>query len=167
MTRSNGTLAVGDDVPQFTAPVADEEGISRQSLSDYLPAAPVVLAFFPAAFSGTCTAELCTFRDRFGPLAETDGAVLGISTDLPWALAEFREQESLPFPLVADNDAAICSAYGVRTAYERLDIDGVAQRAVFVVDGDCTVSWRWLAESPGREPDDDAVAAAVDAAAEH
>lgn len=83
MTHTNEPPAVGDDAPAFTAPVADEDGLAQQSLADYLPDAPVVLAFFPAAFSGTCTAELCTFRDRFGPLTETDAAVLGISTDLP------------------------------------------------------------------------------------
>lgn len=166
MSRTDEPLAVGDDAPGFTAPVADEAGLSRRSLSDYLPNAPVVLAFFPAAFSGTCTTELCTFRDRLGPLAGADAGVLGVSTDLPWALAEFREQESLPFPLVADNDASICSAYGVRTTYERLGIDDVARRAVFVLDRDGTVNWRWLAENPGQEPDYAAVAAAVDAATE-
>ncbi|MEF8800027.1 MAG: redoxin domain-containing protein [Halolamina sp.] len=162
MTRTNEPPAVGDDAPAFTAPVADEDGLAHQSLTDYLPDAPVVLAFFPAAFSGTCTTELCTFRDRFGPLKESDAAVLGISTDLPWALAEFREQESLPFPLVADNDASICSAYGVRTTYERLRIDGIARRSVFVVDGDGVVRYRWLAEHPGQEPDYDAVSTSVE-----
>jgi len=162
MSRADEPVAVGDDAPRFTAPIADEDGIESRALPDYLSDAPVVLAFFPAAFSGTCTAELCTFRDRLDPLAETEGTVLGISTDLPWALAEFRERESLPFPLVADNDAAISSAYGVRTSFDGLGIDDVARRAVFVLDGDGAVTWRWLADDPGQEPDYDAVAAAVD-----
>lgn len=162
MTSSDEPLAIGDDAPSFTAPVADEDGIAQQALADYLPDAPVVLAFFPAAFSGTCTTELCTFRDRLGPLTDADATVLGLSTDLPWALAAFREQESLPFPLVADNDGSICSAYGVRTTYERLDIDAIARRSVFVVDSDGVVSYRWLAENPGQEPEYDAVSAAVE-----
>lgn len=159
--------AVGDEAPGFTAPVADENGIAQQSAEDYLPEAPVVLAFFPAAFSGTCSTELCTFRDRLGPLADTGGTVLGISTDLPWALAEFREQESLPFPLVADNDASVCAAYGVRTAYDRLGIDAVARRAVFVVDAEGAVTYRWLAENPGNEPVYGEVEEAVADAAEN
>ena len=158
--------AVGTDAPTFSAPVAADDGITPRSLTAYLGETPTVLAFFPAAFSGTCTTELCTFRDSLAPLA-TDGAtVLGISTDLPWALAAFREAESLPFPLVADNDGSVCEAYGVRTTYERFDMDGVARRSVFVVDADGTVTYRWLADEPGTEPDYEAVSAALDAAAD-
>jgi len=160
------TPLVGDDAPQFTAPVADDEGIAPRSLSEYLGTTPVVLAFYPAAFSNTCTTEFCTFRDRLGPLASDEATVLGISTDLPWALAEFREAESLPFPLVADNDAAICADYGVHTRFERLGIDGTARRSVFVVDADGEVTYRWLADDPGQEPDYEAVEEALRAAAD-
>ena len=153
--------AVGDDAPGFSAPVADGDGIVERDLESYSGETPTVLAFFPAAFSGTCTAELCTFRDRLGPLASESATVFGISTDLPWALAEFREAESLPFPLVADNDGAICADYGVRTRYERLGIDGVARRSVFVLDADGAVTYRWLADDPGTEPDYEAVEGAI------
>lgn len=156
-------IAVGEAAPAFTLPTATGDGIDGTSLADYLNG-PLVLAFFPAAFSGTCTAELCTFRDRLEPLADAGGDVLGISTDLPWALVAFREEEGLSFPLAADNDGTVCSAYGVRTHYEPYSIDGVARRAVFVVDASGTVTYRWLAEHPGQEPAYDAVAAAVDAA---
>jgi peroxiredoxin len=152
---------VGDDAPRFTATVADADGIRSGTLAAYLGDTPTVVAFFPAAFSGTCPTEFCTFRDRLGPLVSEDATVLGISTDLPWALAEFREQESLPYPLVADNDAAICAAYGVRTRYERLGIDEVARRSVFVLDPAGTVTYRWLADDPGEEPDYQAVDRAV------
>ncbi|AEN06016.1 redoxin domain-containing protein [Halolamina sp.] len=157
-------MAVGEAAPTFRLPTADETGIGPKGFEDHLGDNPLVVAFFPAAFSGTCTTELCTFRDRLGPLSETDAAVLGISTDLPWALAEFREQEGLSFPLAADNDAAVCESYGVRTQYEPYGIDAVARRAVFVVDADGVVTYRWLAENPGQEPDYEAVGAAVDAA---
>jgi peroxiredoxin len=153
--------SVGDDAPGFTAPVADADGISTGTLADYLGDTPTVVAFFPAAFSGTCTSEFCTFRDRLGPVASGDATVLGVSTDLPWALAEFRVQESLPFPLIADNDATVCATYGVRTRYDRLGIDGVARRSVFVLDPDGTVTYRWLADDPGEEPDYAAVDRAV------
>jgi peroxiredoxin len=157
--------AIGDTAPQFTAPVADDDGISTRSLSHHLGETPVVLAFYPAAFSNTCTTEFSTFRDRLGPLAGDGATVLGISTDLPWALVEFREAESLPFPLVADNDASIAADYGVRTRFERLGIDGAAQRSVFVVDSDGEITYRWLADDPGQEPDYEAVEDAVHAAA--
>lgn len=156
--------AVGEPAPTFSLPTATDAGIVGTSLEDHLEAGPLVLAFFPAAFSGTCTTEFCTFRDRLGPLAGANGELLGISTDLPWALAEFREEEALPFPLAADNDGSVCAAYGVRTHYEPYDIDGVARRSVFVVDADGVVTYRWLAAEPGDEPDYDAVSTAVETA---
>lgn len=167
MSQTDDPPAVGDAAPAFTAPAADDEGIDPKPLDEYLADGPVVLAFFPAAFSSTCTDELCTFRDRLGPLAEAGGTVLGISTDLPWALAEFRDQQSLQFPLVADNDGSVCDAYGVRENFDGLGIAGVARRAVFVVDREGTITYRWLAENPGKEPDYEAVEAAVADAAGH
>jgi peroxiredoxin len=154
-------IPVDEPAPTFTLPTATDAGIAGTALEEHLADGPVVLAFFPAAFSGTCTTEFCTFRDRLRPLAEAGGSILGISTDLPWALAEFRKQEALPFPLAADNDGAVCADYGVRTDYEPYDIDGVARRAVFVIDGSGSVTYRWLADTPGQEPEYDAVATAV------
>jgi len=153
--------AVGEPAPPFSLPTANDDGITETGLDDHLDDGPVVLAFFPAAFSGTCTTEFCTFRDKLSPLAETGAEVLGISTDLPWALAVFREEESLPFPLAADNDGSVCAEYGVLTHYEPYGIDGVAQRAVFVVDESGTVTYRWLADDPGQEPDYEEISAAV------
>jgi len=153
--------AVGEPAPAFSLATANDAGITETALDDHLDDGPVVLAFFPAAFSGTCTTELCTFRDKLSPLADSGAEVLGISTDLPWALAAFREEESLPFPLAADNDGSVCAEYGVRTHYEPYAIDGVARRAVFVVDESGTVTYRWLADEPGQEPDYDEVSNAV------
>lgn len=159
------TPAVGAEAPQFTAPVAADDGITPRSLSAYLGETPTVLAFYPAAFSNTCTTEFCTFRDRLGPLASDEATVLGVSTDLPWALAAFREAESLPFPPVADNDASICADYGVRTRFERLGIDATARRSVFVVAPDGEITYRWLADDSGQEPDYGAVEDAIREAA--
>lgn len=159
MDESSG-LDVGDAAPEFDAPLASD-GIDRTSLEDHLGDGPVVLAFFPAAFSGTCTTEFCTLRDRISEFESLDATVLGVSTDLPWALEEFREQESLPFGLVSDNDAHICAAYGVQTEYERLAIPSMARRAVFVLDDEGEVTYRWLAPNPGEEPDYDEIQEAV------
>lgn len=162
--REDQSPAVGDDAPAFTAPLA-RDGIEPTDLDTHLDGGPVVLAFFPAAFSGTCTTELCTFRDRLAAFEDVDATVLGVSTDLPWALEEFRAQESLPFGLVSDNDAAVCESYGVEMAFEQLGIPAVARRAVFVVDDGGTITYRWLAPTPGDEPDYDAVRDAVAEAA--
>lgn len=151
---------VGDDAPDFTASLA-HDGIEPFRLSDRLGDDPVVLAFFPAAFSNTCTDELCTFRDGLARFEDVGGSVLGVSTDLPHAQAAYRDAYDLPFGLVADPDHDAIEAYDVVESFPHYGVEPVARRAVFVIDGDGVVTYRWLADDPGREPDYEAVAEAV------
>jgi peroxiredoxin len=153
---------VGDDAPTFTASLVTDE-IESFDLSDRLGEEPVVLAFFPAAFSNTCTDEMEALRDEFD---RSDCALFGVSTDLPHALVAYRTQYELPFALVADPDHRAIEAYDVIEDFDGYGVDTVAQRAVFVIDADGVVTYRWLAENPGQEPDYDALAAAVAEAAE-
>jgi len=153
---------IGDDAPNFTGSLVDGD-IAPFELSDHLGDGPVVLAFFPAAFSNTCTDEMEALRDGF----DRDNCTLfGVSTDLPHALAAYRAQYDLPFALVGDPDHRAIEAYDVVEAFEGYGVDTVAQRAVFVIDADGAVTYRWLADNAGREPDYDALTGAVtDAAA--
>jgi len=148
---------VGDDAPTFTASLVTDE-IEPFDLSDRLGAEPVVLAFFPAAFSNTCTDEMEALRDGFD---RDDCALFGVSTDLPHALAAYRAQYDLPFALVGDPDHRAIEAYGVIEEFEHYGVETVAQRAVFVIDADGVVTYRWLADDPGQEPDYDALDDAV------
>jgi peroxiredoxin len=154
---------IGDEAPEFTVPAANGD-VETFTLSDRLDEAPLVLAFFPAAFTSTCTEELCTFRDRLAAFEDVDASVYGVSVDLPYALEAFRAQHDLSFPLLSDERREVIEAYGVADAFQPLDVR-VAQRAVFVVDAEGTVTYRWLADDPGREPDYDAVREAAAAAA--
>jgi|APHM01.1.fsa_nt_gi Peroxiredoxin len=152
----------GGQAPEFAATVVDTE-ISPFEMSDVLGDGPLVLAFFPAAFSDTCTDELSAFRndiDQFGDLGAT---VIGASTDLPHALREYRSQYDLPFDLISDPDHAAIKAYDVVDSgfRDRYGVRTVAQRAVFVIDAGQTIRYRWLADHPGQEPPYDAVAQAV------
>jgi peroxiredoxin len=149
--------AVGDDAPDFTGSLVDDD-IEPFRLTDHLGDEPVVLAFFPAAFSNTCTDEMEAFRDEFD---HGDCTLFGVSTDLPHALAAYREQYELPFALVADPDHRGIEAYDVIESFEHYGVDTVAQRAVFVIDGDGVVTYRWLADNAGEEPEYDALADAV------
>ena len=153
--------AVGDDAPDFTASLVDDD-IEPFRLADHLGDEPVVLAFFPAAFSNTCTDEMEALRDEFD---RSDCALFGVSTDLPHALAAYRTQYELPFALVADPGHRAIEAYDAVEDFEGYGVDTVAQRAVFVIDADGVVTYRWLAENPGQEPDYDALADAVAEAA--
>lgn len=150
----------GAPAPDFTAPFVGAE-TEPSALSDRLGEGPVVLAFFPAAFSTTCTAELCTFRDDVGRFADLGATVFGISTDLPYALARFREATDLNFELVSDTDGSIIRSYDVVDSWPHRAIDRIARRSVFVLDRAGTVQYVWRADDPGQEPDYDAVADAV------
>ena len=148
---------IGDDAPDFGGSIVDGD-IAPFELSEHLGDEPVVLAFFPAAFSNTCTDEMEALRDGFD---RDDCTLFGVSTDLPHALTAYRAQYDLPFALVADPDHHAIEAYDVIEEFEHYGVETVARRAVFVVDTAGTVTYRWLAENAGQEPDYDAVEEAV------
>ncbi|MUV57509.1 redoxin domain-containing protein [Halogeometricum sp. CBA1124] len=156
-------LEVGDEAPDFTAPLANGD-VESFTLSDRLDEAPVVLAFFPAAFTSTCTTEMCTFRDRMANFEDVGATVYGVSIDTPFTLNEFRRQNDLNFALVSDTNREIIPDYDVSMDFESAGVRNVAKRAVFVVDADRTVSYAWVSDDPGAEPDYDEVAAAAESA---
>lgn len=144
-------IEVGDTAPDFTAPIADGD-VSPFQLSNHLDQAPIVLAFFPGAFTGVCTTEMCTFEERMSVFDDVGAAVYGVSVDTPFSLNEFREQEDLEIGFVSDHEKEIIDEYGVRDDFDDLGYYGLAQRAVFVVDEERTVTYRWVADDPGKEP---------------
>lgn len=154
----------GDAAPDFTAPLATGD-VESITLSERLSEAPIVLAFFPGAFTGVCTDEMCTFEDRLSAFSEIDATVYGVSVDSPFAQNAFREQNDLSFDLVSDFDRELIDAYDVRMDFTDLGVHGVAKRSVFVVDADGEITYAWVSDDPGVEPDYDAVEeAAADAA---
>jgi len=155
-----------ETAPEFTAPMRTPDGdITEFTLSEALSDGPVVLAFFPGAFTSVCTGEMRTFRDRLDGLVDAGTSLYGVSIDSPFALGEFAEQNELTFPLVSDTNKEIIDAYDVVMDFDDLGIYGVAKRSVFVIDGDGTVTYAWVSDDPGVEPDYDEVeAAAADAA---
>ena len=157
-------IDVGDTAPDFTAPLADGD-IVPCTLSNRLDEAPIVLAFFPGAFTSVCTTELCTFEKRLSVFEEIGSAVYGVSVDTPFSLNTWREEENLSLGLISDHDKEIIDDYGVRDDFADIGYYGLAKRAIFVVDEDRTVTYRWLAEDPGQEPDYEAVEDATRAAA--
>ncbi|ELK53715.1 MULTISPECIES: redoxin domain-containing protein [Haloferax] len=155
-------VSVGDAAPDFTAPLTDIDGdIESFTLSENLDDAPIVLAFFPAAFTGTCTTEMCTFRDQMANFEDVGATVYGISIDTPFTLTEFAEQNGLNFGLISDTNRELVDAYDVTMDFADLGVNRVAKRAVFVVDGDGEVTYAWVSDDPGVEPDYEAVEAAA------
>ena len=110
-----------------------------------------VLAFFPGAFTGACTEEMCNFRDSMSEFNEMDTEVVGISVDTPFALEEFAEQNDLNFTLVSDISKEISRNYDVDTVMPGLEYE-IANRAVFLVkDGEVIYEERM--DDPTNLPD--------------
>ncbi len=158
-------VSTGDDAPDFTAPLATGD-IESFTLSDRLAdEAPIVLAFFPGAFTSVCTSEMCELQDRLTAFNDIDAAVYGISRDSPFTLNEFRDQNELEFGLISDYNKEITDEYGVEMDFADLGVYGVAKRSVFVVDGDGQITYSWVTDDPGVEPEYDEIEqAAADAA---
>jgi len=155
----------GDDAPDFTAPMSTPDGdVTEFTLSEALEDGPVVLAFFPGAFTSVCTGEMRTFRDRLDDLESAGASLYGVSIDSPFSLGEFAAQNELTFPLVGDTNKEAIEAYDVTMDFDSLGIEGVAKRSVFVIDESGTVTYSWVSDDPGVEPDyEDVEAAAADA----
>ena len=157
-------IKVGDTAPEFTAPLATGEDIEQFTLSEALEDGPLVLAFFPGAFTSVCSHEMATFRDRLSTFEEGGVGLYGVSTDSPFALNAFHDELGLNFPLVSDANHELVHEYDVAMDFAELGVEDIAKRAVFVVDEDRTVTYAWVSDDPGVEPDYDEVeAAAADA----
>ena len=155
-------VTTGDAAPDFTAPLANGD-IEEFTLSERLEdKAPIVLAFFPGAFTSVCTTEMCAFQDRLAAFNDLDAAVYGVSRDSPFTLNEFRAQNDLEFGLISDSNKEIIDDYDISMDFADLGVYGVAKRSVFVVDGDGEIAYAWVSDDPGVEPDYDEVEAAVE-----
>ena len=110
----------------FTLPNQDRETVT---LSEQLKTGPVVLAFFPAAFSSVCTAEMCKFRDSAAQLNTVGARVLGISVDSFFALKAWADAEKLNFPLLSDFNKTVIQQYGVVNP-DMIGLKNISKRAV-------------------------------------
>jgi peroxiredoxin len=145
-------VAVGSKAPDFTLTNQDREAVTLSKLQGK----PVVLAFFPAAFSGVCTKELCTFRDSMAQLGKADAQVFGISVDTFFALKVFQDQQKLTFPLLSDFNKTAMRDYGAFNE-DMIGMHGIAKRATFVIDKDGVVRHAEVLEDARNEPNYDAV----------
>jgi peroxiredoxin len=159
-------LDVGDTAPDFTVPLAHGDGETEPyALSENLDEAPIVLAFFPGAFTPACRDEMAQFQTDIERYQDLGATLYGVSVDSPFAQHEFREQNGFEFGMLSDSNKDLIADYDVSIDFADLGYHGVANRAVFVIDGDGEITYTWEADEPGTLPDFDAVEAAVEAAA--
>jgi peroxiredoxin len=151
------TLKIGDVAPDFTLISTEKTPVS---LSDY-KGKKVVVLFFPMAFTGVCTTELCSLRDDIATYSSLNAEILAISVDSPFTLGKFKEDQNLPFPLLSDFNKTASTAYG--TIYEEfvLGLKGVSKRSAFVVNTDGKLAYAEVLESAGDLPNFDNVKAAL------
>lgn len=147
------SVDVGTKAPDFTLPNQDRESVS---LSEQLKNGPVVLAFFPAAFSSVCQNEMCTFRDSMAELNKASAKVLGISTDTFFAQKAWADQQRLNFPLLSDFNKDVIRKYGVVNP-DMIGLKDISKRAVFVIDRSGVVRHREVLDDARNEPNYDKV----------
>ena len=149
-------VEVGMAAPDFSLYDADRKATS---LSDFR-GKNVVLAFYPGAFTGVCTTEMCTFRDRMDGLNSLNAQVLGISVDGAFAQKAFSDQNNLNFPLLSDFQRETVNQYDLAIPnFAGMEGYTASKRAVYVVDGEGVVRYAWAGPNPGVEPDYDEVQA--------
>ena len=141
------SVHVGSKAPDFTLMNQDHQPVTLSQQRGR----PVVLAFFPAAFSGVCQKELCTFRDQMAQLNKANAHVFGISVDTFFALKAFQDQQHLNFPLLSDFNKQAIRDYGAFNE-DMIGLKGIAKRAVFVLDKDGIVRHREVLDDARNEP---------------
>lgn len=156
-------IEVGDSAPAFAATrgTSDHESFV---LEDQLGDGPVVLAFFPGAFTPPCSNEMVALESHLGEFEDADATVLGISADSAFSLGAFSDEHDLSFTLVSDMGGDAIADYGLEMEIPDLGLHGIANRAVYVLDEEGTVTYSWVADEASDEPDyEELVAAAEDA----
>jgi peroxiredoxin len=155
------SVLVGNKAPDFTLKNKNDEGIIDVSLSSFQGEQNVVLLFFPLAYTGVCTEEMCTVRDGIGDYQSLNAQVLGISVDSPFAQEAWAKSENLNFPLLSDFNKEVCSAYG--SQYEDLlGFKGVAKRSAFVIDKEGVVRYASISDDAKKIPDFNAIKACLE-----
>ena len=143
-------LKIGEKAPDFN--LIDTE-LNWRSLNDFLgKGRPVVILFFPGAFTSVCTKELCTFRDRMAELEKANAEVVAISVDSPFSLKEFKNKYNLNFTLLSDFNKEAIEKYDV-VLEDLLGLKKLAKRAVFILDNQGVIRYKWVSDDPRVEPD--------------
>jgi peroxiredoxin len=152
-------LQVGDKAPDFKLFSSE---LKEVSLQDY-KGKKLVIQFFPMAFTGTCTEQLCTMRDSFGYYTGMNAEVVGVSVDSPFTLAKFKEEQFYQFPLLSDFNKEASPSYGAFYEEFVFNLKGVSKRAAFVVNEEGIISYAEVLENAGDLPDFDAIKKVVEA----
>jgi peroxiredoxin len=143
------SLQIGQKAPEFTLHNTEK---NKVSLSDF-KSKNVVLLFFPLAFTGVCTNEMCSMRDNMAAYNSLNAEVIGISVDSLFVLDRFKKEHNLDFALLSDFNKEVAKDYGCLYDTFVFDMHGVAKRSAFVIDKEGNIQYAEILESAGDLPD--------------
>jgi peroxiredoxin len=150
-------LTIGQAAPAFKLFNSEKEEVS---LSSFL-GKKVIIHFFPQAFTGVCTTQLCTMRDNLNYYTDLNAVVLGISVDSVFTLEKFKAEQNYNFSLLSDFNKEVSKAYDAIYDSWILNMNGVSKRAAFVIDSNGLVQYAEVLESAGDLPNFEAIKACV------
>ena len=143
------SLQVGDQAPDFKLYSSDLTEISLAAFKGK----KVIIHFFPMAFTGVCTEQLCTMRDNFSYYEGIDAQVLGVSVDSPFSLAKFKEEQKYQFPLLSDFNKEVSKAFGAYYDEFLFGLKGVSKRGAFVINEEGKIIYAEVLEDARELPD--------------
>lgn len=151
------SIQVGQKAPQFTLHNTEKNKVSLSDFSNK----NVLILFFPLAFTGVCTNEMCSMRDSMAVYNGLNAEVIGISVDSLFVLDRFKKEHNLEFNLLSDFNKEVSQAYGCLYENFVFDMQGVSKRSAFIVDKEGTIKYAEVLESAGDLPDFNAIQACL------
>lgn len=146
-------IEIGQKAPGFSL---FDESKNKVSLSSF-SGKNVLLLFFPQAFTGVCTKELCSIRDDISRYQNAKAQVLGISVDSVFTLNKYKQEQQYNFPLLSDFNKEVSASYGALYHDWILDMKGVSKRSAFIIDKDGIIRYSEVLESAGDLPNFEAI----------
>src|SRR6266851_10329484 len=156
-------LAVGTKAPDFTLSTKTADGPKRIKLSDNFGKKNTLLLFFPMAFTGTCTTEMCGVSTDLAAYSSLNASVYGISGDNPFAQEAWAQKEKITVPLLSDYEHKVAKEYGVMydsfPPQMNLGMSGVPKRSAFIIDKSGVIQYAESKEDARELPDFDKIKA--------
>src|ERR1700744_4632411 len=143
------SIKVGQPAPDFSLYDSDKQKVTLSSYKGN----NVLLLFFPQAFTGTCTKELCSTRDNIAIYNKANAQVFGISVDSVFTLGKYKEEQQLNFPLLSDFNKEISTSYGSLYDNFVFDMKGVSKRSAFLIDKNGVIRYAEVLETASDLPD--------------
>jgi len=145
------SIEVGHPAPDFSLYNTEQKEIS---LKDLTSKSNVVLLFFPLAFTGVCTQELCSARDDIAKYQKLNATIIGISVDSLFTLGKFREEQKLPFDLLSDFNKDVSKKYNsLYDQFPLFGLKGVTKRSAFIINKQGIIKYAEILPDPGKVPD--------------